>query len=96
VNEPGVYDELGGIPDPDRDLSPRKTGGLPPEPVRELGKRKLGEVREVLDKAIPAPTDKRELCDCGHELKYHARGRCFHPDETGVDCGCETPQRGEA
>lgn len=56
----GVYDELGGIPEPDEPEPPKPAieGGLPPEPVRELGKRKLVEVREALDKATPAPTSK--------------------------------------
>lgn len=60
MNDQGVYDELGGIPEQD-EPEPRKPaieGGLPPEPVRELGKRKLVEVREALDKATPAPTTK--------------------------------------
>jgi hypothetical protein len=69
-------------------------GSIPTDREKLVGKAGIDRVREVLDKAIPAPTDT--VCEiCSHELKYHARGRCFHPDETGVDCGCETPQRGD-
>jgi hypothetical protein len=87
VNEPGVYDELGGIPDPERDLSPRKTGGLPPEPVRELGKRKLADVRAELEKARPAALERVPCPDCGHDERYHHDGVCFHPTDDGEDCG---------
>jgi hypothetical protein len=97
VTADGVYDELGGIPEPpERELSPRKTGGLPPEDVREIGKRKLADVREALANATPAPTTKqRDEEDPVTMLEDRPTIIDDELDEVCSDCGPDRRYHGQ-